>query len=144
MQLDAQMVLSSAVALTADAGSTNIYDLGVAGRDIGAGRPMSIYIHTTVAADFTSTNETYQFDLRTDDNTSMSSPTILFSSAILYSALTANSINEIVIPAGLTYERYIDVGFDGGGTTPTVTVSIFIAPTGSKTSMRKYANGYDA
>jgi hypothetical protein len=65
MRRDAQLILCEAQALTADAGSSNVLDLGVS-RNIGAGNPLSVFIHVSVAADHTTGNETYNFIMQTD------------------------------------------------------------------------------
>lgn len=125
MILDAQHLFSDAQALTATADSTNYIDLGV-DRDIGRGEPMAVVFTVDVAADSTTGNETYQFQVETDDNTSFSSSTIIGDRTILAAALTAGSRH--VIPLGYTNERYLQVVYTLGGTTPTVTVTAFLQP----------------
>jgi hypothetical protein len=140
---DGQMQLATAQAFTADAGTTNVYDLSNA-RDFAEGREgFSIYIKPTVAADHTTGDETYAFALRTDDNAAMGSPTSLRSWTVLYTELALTKIVELRIPPGMTYERYIDVLYDGGGTTPTLTADVWIGPSGLGTSMAKYPNAVE-
>ncbi len=155
---DSQMVLALALALTSDAASTNCYDTGPltggsgtnAGRDIadGAGA-LSIFIHPTVSADHTTTDETYTFNLRTSATQASDALTntinTLLSTVVSYADLTTGKVVEIVIPKGLAFLQYIDVYYDGGGTTPTLTADIWLAPRGScPTSLKSYARGYDA
>jgi hypothetical protein len=127
MLLDKQLEFSSAQAITADAVSTNVIDLASA-RQIGLGQAMSILICVIVAADATTGDETYSFELQTDDNSAFSSATTLSDTDIPRASLTAGSIHAIALPrAGL--ERYIRLNYDVGGTTPTITVSAYLQPT---------------
>jgi hypothetical protein len=140
MILDAQNRFSDAQALTATAASTDEIDLSV-DRDIGIGEPMGVVITVGVAADFTTTDETYQFDVRTDSAADMSvSPEVIASRVILATDLTAGSIH--VLPLPNVNERYIDVNYTLGGTTPTVTVSAYLQPLSMIDGYRTYANSY--
>lgn len=127
MYLDAQQLLSDAQALTATAASTNIIDLG-SDRNLGVGEPMCVVINVDVAADFTSANETYQFDVETDDNASFSSATVIGRRIIAASLLTAGSRHVIGLPADFSAERYLRVNYTLGGTTPTITVTTHLQP----------------
>jgi hypothetical protein len=127
MNLDAQLQFSAAQAITADAASTNVIDLGAV-RQIGVGEAMSILICVIVAADSTTGDETYSFELQTDDNSSFSSATTLSDTVLAASVLTIGSVHAIPLPrTGL--ERYIRLNYDVGGTTPTITVSAWLQPT---------------
>lgn len=139
MIIDSQNQLSDAQALTATADSTNYIDLGV-DRDIGRGEPMAAVIVVDVAADITTGNETYQFQIETDDNTSFSSSTIIADRTIAAASLTAGSVH--VIPLALANERYIQGVYTLGGTSPTVTVTTFIQPMNMIGEYITYANGY--
>lgn len=138
MILDAQALLSDAQALTATAASTNIYDAG-ADRDLGVGEPLGVAISVDVAADFTSTNETYQFDIETDDNSSFSSATVIARRIIVAGSLTAGA--RFVIPLPHDNERYLRINYTLGGTTPTVTVTAWIAPLSFIEKNQQYADG---
>lgn len=145
MQLDAQLQFSAAQALSATADATNVVDLGVA-REIGDGRRLSLYIHVSVAADTASANETYAVSITTDDNASLTSDAVVVGPIDLPRALlTANSLHEIPLPAkGLAaFERYMGVVYTLGGTTPSVTLSAWLAPSGSLPSVKTYPNGWD-
>lgn len=140
MILDSQTELSNAQALTATADSTNYIDLG-SDRDIGRGVPQALVILVETAADTASGNETYQFQVETDDNTSFSSSTIIADRTIAGSALTAGSRH--VIPLGHSNERYLQGVYTLGGTTPSVTISAYIQPMDQIPSEDvSYANGY--
>ncbi len=129
MMTDAQLLLSDAQAITADARSTNVIDLSAV-RQIGQGEPIGIAILVDVAADGTTTDETYSFLLHTDDNVGFTSATTVSTTAITYGRLTLGSLHVIPISADALplLERYISLYFDVGGTTPTITVTAWIAP----------------
>jgi hypothetical protein len=127
MLLDAQLQFSAAQAITADAVSTNIIDLGSV-RQVGVGEPMSLLICVIVAADATTGDETYSFELQTDDNSAFSSATTLLDQDISRTLLTLGSVHVIAIPRA-ALERYLRLNYDVGGTTPTITVSSWLQPT---------------
>lgn len=140
MFVDSQTLLSDAQALTATADSTNYIDLGV-DRDIGRGCPQALVIVVDTAADTANADETYQFQVETDDNTSFSSSTIIADRTIAGASLTAGSRH--VIPLGLTNERYLQAVYTLGGTTPSVTVTAFIQPMDQIAAEDvTYASGY--
>ena len=76
MILDTLLEFSDAQALTATADSTTVVDLSV-DRDIGKGEAMALVINVVVAADVADADETYEFQLESDDNASMTSSTIV-------------------------------------------------------------------
>lgn len=141
MFLDSQLEFSNAQALTATAVSTNDIDLGV-DRDIGIGEPMAIVITVGVDADFTTTDETYQFQLLTDNDVAFGSATVLSTtSAINGDDLTAGK--SVVIPIGYTNERYLRMNNILAGTTPTITLDAYLQPMSMIDGKVDYANGYD-
>lgn len=145
MLLDTQLLFSNAQALTATADATNVVDLSVA-REIGDGRPLSLFIQVSVAADATTGDETYAVSITTDDNASLTSDTVVVGPINLPRAiLTANSLHEIRLPAkGLAnWERYMGVVYTLGGTTPTVTLTAWLGHSGSLPSVKTYPNGWD-
>lgn len=139
MILDAQLQLSAAQAITADAGSTNYIDLSVQ-RNLFDGQPMGVLFHVSVAADFTTGDETYAFQAQCDDNTSFSSATTLATRTIAASALTANSLHFLPVPHGLNVERYFRAYYDVGGTTPTITVTAYLIPQAFADKFKAYAD----
>jgi hypothetical protein len=139
MILDKLLQFSNAQALTATADSTNVVDLGV-DRDIGKGEPMALVVTVGVAADFTTTDETYQFQLETDDNAAMTSSTIVADLTIAASDLTAGSVH--VIPMTLTNERYLQAVYTLGGTTPSITIDAYLQPMNMVQATTNYASGY--
>lgn len=140
MKLDKEYEFSDAQALTATANSTNVIDLGV-DRDIGVGEPMCVMISVGVAADTASANETYQFQLETDDNVSFSSATVIADRTIAKESLTAGSVH--ILPIGHANERYLRVAYTLGGTTPSITVDAYLMPMkDAQANSTYYASGY--
>ena len=98
--VDARLELSSAQALTATADSTNVVDLTQTARQVGAGRPMYVHFNVTVAADFTSADETYTFAVAT--GAALTASSMLTSAKAATSDLTWASLTSA--PDDLTTE----------------------------------------
>lgn len=139
MILDSLLKFSDAQALTATADSTNVIDLSN-DRDIGKGEPMALVVTVGVAADFATGDETYQFQLETDDNAAFSSATVIGDVTVAAANLTAG--DKVVIPLGQTNERYLQARYVLGGTTPSVTVDAFLQPLSMVDASATYASGY--
>lgn len=141
MMYDAQNQFSAAQALTATAVSTNVIDLG-ADRDIGKGEPLCVVLCTIVAADFTTANETYQIDVQSG---STATPTAVKASRV--PVVTASNATSdlglgkiIVIPLPHDMDRFIRLNYTLGGTTPTWTVTAFLAPMSMVQSDTQFAD----
>jgi len=141
--IDAQLLFASALAITATGDATNVIDLKAAGM-LGNGKPLMVVIKVDVAADFTSTNETYAFSVTTDDNAALSSDTTIATKTILATDLTANSLHTIDIPENVATEQFLGLVATLGGTTPSVTYTAWLAEKGSLTNLFKAPNGFDA
>lgn len=141
MILDLQNTFSDAQALTVTAASTNILDLGPA-RQIPEGEAMGLLITVDVAADGTTTNETYQVDIETDDNASFSSATVVLSQVLTYAQLTVGAKIFLPLPQLVLWERYVRLNFTLGGTTPSVTLTAELQPKSMVDEYRSYAKGY--
>lgn len=139
MILDSLLKFSDAQALTATADSTNVIDLSN-DRDIGKGEPMALVVTVGVAADSTTGDETYQFQLETDDNAAFSSATVIGDVTVAAANLAAG--DKVVIPLGQTNERYLQARYVLGGTTPSVTVDAFLQPLSMVDASATYASGY--
>lgn len=121
--IDYTLLLSDSQAVTADAKSTNTIQLdGV--QQIGRGNPMAVIMNVEVAADYTTEDETYTFAIRTSANSDMTSSTTLSSYTIAAADLSLGSVH--VFPFPLTNDEYIDLYYDVGGTTPTITVTSYL------------------
>lgn len=125
--MDAQCLLSDAQAITADAASANTYDTDSATNDIGVGEPLVVEFSVDVAADATTGDETYEFQVISSASTNLSSPTILAQRTIAAATLVAGYKFSLEIPGGKT-QRYLGAYYNVGGTTPTITVTASIKP----------------
>jgi hypothetical protein len=130
MFIDALLLLSDAQAVTADAVSTNTIDCSAVSpaRDIGTGEPLEVVFQVDVAADFTTGDETYAFEVISSAAANLGTPTVLARRAIAAALLTAGSIHRLQVPPGSMVQRYLGANYDVGGTTPTITVTAFVQP----------------
>jgi hypothetical protein len=147
MVIDAQLLLSDAQAITADAASTNTIDLGnvTPKNQIGDGEPLALVICVDVAADATTGDETYEFQLIQSANADLSSPDILVKSDTAFitrATLVAGYKLVLPIPPGFPTKRYLGAYYNVGGTTPTITVTTFIQPLSMVEKLKDYANAY--
>lgn len=144
MYIDGQNLLSDAQAFTSDAATTNTIDLGnvTPKRQLGDGEPMVMCVQVDVAADTTTGDETYEFQFIQSANADLSSPDNLISRTIAAADLTAGSIHFIPVPPGAVTKRYVGGYYNGGGTTPTITATIWLAPMAMIDRIKAYAKGY--
>ena len=117
MIIDYNLQFSDAQALTVDAASTNIIDLG-SDRDIGVGEEMKVALNFDVAMGGSS--PTLSVLVQTDDNSSFSSATTVLTSRSIADAAIGD---QLVLGLPDTNERYVRLYYDVGGTSPTMTVS---------------------
>jgi len=141
--LDAQAQLCRAQAFTDDAVSENTYDSGAAGNDISEGEPLGIGINVDVAADATTGNETYEFQAIQSAAADLGSPDILALIQPARADLVAGSKWAIPIPRGSKTKRYLGLNFNGGGDTPTITITAWIAPLSTLGGHKTYADGFN-
>lgn len=140
MILDAELQLSDSQALTATALSTNVVDLG-ADRSIGNGEPMAVLFNVEVAADQTTGDEDYTFDIEVASDAGMTTARKLLGRRIFESGTpTAPAQDADLLVAGFKFaipippgalsesERYIAARYTLAGTTPTITVSAHVVP----------------
>ncbi len=145
MFLDAQTNLWSAVALSATAVSTNTYDLGAPYRsggqviDPGTGEPLVILVAVSVAADFTTGDETYTFQVISATATDLTTGQIVHGQYTLTATeRAAGALFILPIGPGQGYQRYLGAKAVLGGTTPTATVSAWILPATMAEERKKY------
>ena len=154
MILDSQLMFSDSQALTATALSTNVVDLSL-DRSIGNGEPMSVVFCVEVAADQTTGDEDYTFDVEYASDAAMTTARKLVGRRIFESGTPGAPAEDAdLLVAGFKFavsippasldesERYMAVRFTLAGTTPTVTVSAFLTPTSFIDSSVSYASGY--
>jgi len=126
MILDSLLQFSNAQALTVTAVSTNVIQLDSV-QKIGIGEPMAAVVTIGVAADFTTTDETYQFTLQTATDAAFTSPVTVFASA----AINGDELPlgaKVVIPVGHTNLQFLRMNYTLAGTTPTATVDAYLMP----------------
>lgn len=142
MILDKLTEVALAQAFTSDAATGSSYDLGntTVKRDIAVGQGVSLCWFVTVAADFTTGDETYEFQVIQSANADLSSPDILGQRTVLASGLTVGAIVEQIIPPGAITKRYLGGFFNGGGTTPTLTASSYLLPSSFVQQYKAYTS----
>lgn len=140
MMIDRQNQFSSAQAVTATAGSTDIIDLASAGRNVGVGEIVYIVVIVTAAFTDVGSDSTVAVTLETDDNTSMSSPTTIQTIGT-FSALAAAGTRLISRLPVATYERYIGIRYTvAGGNLSTGSITAFLCK--DIDAYTSYANNY--
>jgi hypothetical protein len=140
MYLDSQLKLSDSQALTATAVSTNVINLGTDNQLTG-GEPVALVVFIEVAADGTTTDETYNFELQTATDEAFTTPIVLCEATPGYAELTAGK-KVVLFGGGQENEQYVRVNYVLGGTTPSVTVSAYLSPISMIDFYKDYANGY--
>lgn len=144
MILDALLLVSDAQAITADAVSTNTIDLGTSSpaREIGTGEAMGFLVTVDAAADFTTTDETYAFEVISSASANLSSPTVLNRRVLTAAQLALGAIFFMPLPPGAPSQRYLGLNYDVGGTTPTLTVTAALVPAKFIDMIKAYAKNY--
>lgn len=143
MLLDANLTFSDAQAVTTDAVGTNVIDLSVA-RSIGNGEPLCVVFQVDVAADQTTGDEDYTFDVEYASDAAQTTARQLIGRRIFESGTpTAPAQDADLLVAGFKFvipipptvasedARYLGIRYDTTGTTPTITVTAFLAPLNS-------------
>lgn len=141
MFLDDLLKFSDSQALTATALSTNVIDIGSVDRNIGQGEPLAVVVVVEVAADQTTGDEDYQFDVENASDAGITTARKLLARRVFESGTPAAPLEDadllvagarivLPIPAGglAEAERYIAVRYTLAGTTPTITVSAYLMP----------------
>lgn len=154
--IDANLLFSDAQAITADAVGTNVIDLSV-DRSIGNGEPMGVVFVVDVAADQTTGDEDYTFEVEYASNAGQSTGRQLIGRRVFESGTpTAPAQDADLLVAGYKFvipipqtalsesERYLGIRYDVTGTTPTITCTSYLAPLSTVDGAKNaYANGYD-
>ena len=120
MTIDKSLRFCDSQALSAASGtaSTDTLDFG-ADRDFTAlGRPLYIVVVIQASG---GTSPTLQVVVQTDDNSSFSSPTALYTGPAV-----PQTQRTQIIPFPHENERHMRLTFTQGGTSPTATVSAFV------------------
>jgi hypothetical protein len=154
MHIDSETRLSDGQALTATAVATNVVDLGVAS-SIGNGEPLAVVFTVDVAADQTTGDEDYTFDVEYSSSADQSTGYVLMGRRIFESGTPAAPAQDadllvvgyrFVIPIPPTVAgddaRYIGARYTLAGTTPTITVTADIVPMSMIDATVDYADGF--
>ncbi len=155
MFLDAQAQFSDGQAVTATAVGTNVIDLSV-DRSMGNGEPLAVVITVDVAADQTSGDEDYTFQVEYASNAAQSTGRQLIGSRIYESGTPTAPAQDadllvvgyrIIIPIPPTTlaesEIFLGIRYVTAGSTPTITCSAFLQPMSMIDATNDYVDGYD-
>jgi hypothetical protein len=153
MYIDAQNLFSDAQAITADAVGTNVIDL-LQDRSIGNGEPMVVCFQVDVAADQTTGDEDYTFEVEYASNAGQTTGRQLIGRRAFESGTpTAPAQDADLLVAGFIFyipipptkltesERFLGIRYDVTGTTPTITVTAWLAPLRLVQADNVYADG---
>jgi hypothetical protein len=152
MYIDSLLELSDAQALTATATGTNVIDLSVA-RGVGNGEPVAVVFSVSVAADQTTGDEDYTFDVEYATAADQSTGAQLMGRRIFESGtptapaqdadlLVAGFVFAIPLPPTTETEdgQYLGVRYTLAGTSPSVTVNAWVAPLKDVSQYISYAD----
>lgn len=146
MKVDALLLLSDAQAFAATAVSTNSIDTrspATQNLEIGTGEPLGLGVSVDVAADAGNGDETYAFDLISDDVNTLGSPTLIYSMSISRTLLTVGTLWFLPIPQGFPKEQFLGFRATLGGTTPSITLTVWLTAHNSfSIKPVTYAKGY--
>lgn len=154
MILDSQEMFSDSQAVTADAVGTNVISL-TAARALGSGEPMAVLFCVEVAADQTTGDEDYTFDVETATNAAQTTGRQLIGRRVFESGTpTAPAQDADLLVAGFKFaialppltagedEIFLGVRYDVAGTTPSITVSAYLVPMSAIDTAALYPDGF--
>jgi len=138
MYIDTLAEFSDSQAVTSAAVGTNVLDLGLA-RNLGNGEPLSVVITVETAADQTTGDEDYTFDVEYATNAAQSTGVQLVGRRVFESGTPAAPAQDadllvagfkIVIPLPATASsevgQFLGIRYVTAGTSPTITCSAFL------------------
>ena len=154
MYVDSQALFADAQALTATAVGTNVIDLGVA-RSIGNGEPMAVLFVVDVAADQTTGDEDYTFEVEYSSVAAQTSGYVTMGRRVYESGTPGAPAQDAdLLVAGYRFaipipptgagddEQYIGIRSTLAGTTPTITVTAYLTPMSMIDATVDYADGF--
>ena len=138
--IDSQLEFSDSQAVTTSAVGTNVIDLGSAD-SIGTGEPMAVVFHVEVAADQTTGDEDYTFDVEVASDAGQSTAVNLIGRRVFESGTpTAPAQDADLLVAGYKFfiplppltlseaQQFLGIRYVVAGTTPTITCSAYLSP----------------
>lgn len=154
MIVDTLQLFSDAQAVTADAVGTNVIDLSQ-DRNIGTGEPMCVMFQVDVAADQTTGDEDYTFEVEYASNAAQTTGRQLIARRAFESGTpTAPAQDADLLVAGFIFylpipptvlsesEQFLGIRYDVTGTTPTITVTAVLMPQNMIASYSAFPKGY--
>lgn len=154
MFLDKQGQFSDSQAVTVTAVGTNVIDLSDA-RSIGNGEPLAVVWNVEVAADQTSSDEDYTFQVEYATNAAQSTGRQIMGSRVFESGtpdapaqnadlLVVGFKFAIVIPptTGDEDAQFLGIRYVTAGSSPTITVSAHLIPLSFMDATVDYADGF--
>jgi hypothetical protein len=154
MILDSQLQFSNSQAVSGDAVGTNVIDLSV-DRSIGNGTAMGVVFTVEVAADQTTGDEDYTFDVEYASDAAQTTGRQLIGRRVFESGTPDAPAQDadllvvgfsFVIPIPPTTlaesEQYLGIRYDVTGTTPTITCSAHLAELSMIDATNDYADGF--
>ena len=155
MYIDSALQFSDAQTFAAGGGvGDNVIDLG-SDRSIGNGEPMAVMFVVEVAADQTSGDEDYTFDVEYASNAAQSAGVQLIGRRVFESGTpTAPAQDADLLVAGFRFyiplppvtaaedEQFIGIRYVTAGSTPIITCSAHLIPLSFADSYVDYANNY--
>ncbi len=141
MDQDAQLVLCTAQAFSADAASQNVINLSAV-RGIGPGKLLAVILAISVDADHTTGDEKYRWIWQESTDEAFSSPLEVCKWELPYAVLLEDTVHELVIPSNnQNMGAFGRLYFDGDGTTPTVIASARLGIAGEFPNITSYPSG---
>lgn len=154
MPVDALNMFSDSQAVTATAVGTNVIDLGQ-DRSIGNGEPLGVLFVVKVAADQTTGDEDYTFDVEYASNAAQTTGRQLIGRRVYESGTPVAPAQDadllvagyqFVIPIPSTKltesEQYLGIRYVVAGTTPTITCSAYLVALKGIDQYNNYPKGY--
>lgn len=154
MYIDDQLLFSDSQAVTSTAVGTNVVDLSV-DRSIGTGEPMAVLFTVEVAADQTTGDEDYTFQVEHASDAAQTTARQLLGERIFESGTpTAPAQDANLLVAGFQFyvvlppmdlsetERYLGIRYVVAGTTPTITCSAAVIPLSMAEKAPVYSKNY--
>lgn len=154
MYIDNQNEFSSSQAVTSSAVGTNVIDLSQ-NRSIGNGEPMAVAFFVEVAADQTTGDEDYTFEVEYATNAAQTTGRQLVGRRVFQSGTpTAPAQDADLLVAGFTViipvpptktsesAQFLGIRYVTAGTTPTITCSASLMPLSMIDATNDYANNY--